>query len=267
MVSSVYGSFRDLVSIDQSTVFYCLETPTKVFLFPKVVHTQTALMALDLHAAPADIHYFVTVSTKHDLSAEQVAGLVTWHKLRPTCLLVKEFRSDGVAHFHSVFKSSVKRANTVTRNLTRLFATLEIQVVIGVTIVVKKVTDLIGIWHYVLKDLEPDSKPLVIRGWRLTWIREQLLSNLKKIPHKVLIKDDAFVEMRSSVGLVIEYSKRKGIPIAGKVGFRTCLCAMAEEGYRFEKVKIKQLYIHVLAQLHDTRPFASFIDSELMFLD
>lgn len=170
-----------------------------------------------------------------------------------------------MAHLHSCFRYDAKQTSTITKSLVRLFDTHQIPYETNVTIRVKKVTDLIGMFHYLTKELE--GKPLVLTGWRMAWIRQQCLDNLKKMPRKMLVKDDAFIDMRSSVGLVLEYSKRKGIPIAGRTGFRSCLCAMAREGYRFEKIKIRQLYIHVLAQLGDSRPFGSFIDNELQFLD
>lgn len=222
-------------------------------------------MSVDLHQGKKSKNYFLTLSPRQDLSSVHLAVVVDWHKLRTPCILVSEERTDGVEHYHSVFGDTASRAAKVTEKFNRLMDAGGLPYVKGVTLKIRAVTDLIGMFHYLTKDLG-DGKPLVLSGWKLSWIRQQCLENLKKIPKKMLMRNDRLIGVAGSVGLVLEYSKRKGIPLTGKESFRRCLMEMAKEGYRFEKIKIRQLYVHVMAQCGDARAFGAMIDNELQFL-
>ncbi len=222
-------------------------------------------MALDLEGENAPAHYFLTVSTKADMSAEQLAGLTSWHKLRTPCLLVREFRSDGVAHFHSVFGSKVKKANTVTLNLRRLFLSLHIPVQVGVTIKVKRAPHLVGMFHYLTKDLG-DEKPLVLTGWKMSWIKQQCIDNVKNIPNKMLVKDDHFLKMRTAPGRILAYAKAKGFPIVDKDSYLRLCDQMLIDGFCFDLLKLDMIYGRVMGRLGDARAFHSHHEGKLAFM-
>lgn len=211
--------------------------------------------------------YCITISPRTTMDQSDRRKLCTWHSRFESVLLVAEDRpSDGVEHYHSLIASPVKSAQAITRQLITLYKSNQWEFVKGVTIRVKTCVDRIGWFHYLTKDLGGNA-PLGIKGWKMTWIKEQCLNNLKKMPHKMLARGQYMVNPKVGTRLVIEYAKARAIPLSGKEGFKQVLCAMAADGYQFEGAKLKFLYAQVMAMTGDSRAFASLIDNELHFLD
>lgn len=221
----------------------------------------------DEHIQVAHFEYCITISPRQSFTREERKKLCFWHSKFDSVLLVAEDRpSDGVEHYHSLIQANVKSAHSITKQLVRLFEREGWEYVKGVTCQVKSCSDRIGWMHYLLKD-QGDKAPLGIKGWKLSWIKQQCLDNLKKMPHKMLSKGQYMVNPKIGTRLVIEYAKARSIPLTGKDSFKTVLCAMAADGYQFEGAKLKFLYSQVMAMCGDARAFASLIDNELHFLD
>ncbi len=224
-------------------------------------------MEVDFHVQAGHYDYFVTVSPRREFLREERDLYCDWHSRFDQCLLVGEDRpQDGVEHYHSILQSSVKSAQSITRQLMCLFDRNQWPYTKGVTIQVKKVTDRVGLFHYLTKDLG-DKKPLKIKGWKMSWIRKQCVENVKKIPHKMLTKGGYTVNNKIGVQLVIEYAKARSLPLTGKMSFINVASEMAADGYAFASVKLKFLYSEVMAQTGDKRAFRSMLVNELNFLD
>ncbi len=194
--------------------------------------------------------YFVTLTSSDGFTSVQEDHIINWHRLHSDkCMLVKELHESGKTHYHSIICCSTPKMPTgVTRNLYRLYTTMNIEPVKGVSIVTKKVTDLVGMFHYLSKDLGGGS-PLFCLGWRYTWIKQQCVDGIKHIPHRLLRKDQYMVQMSSSVQLIIQWASAAGYPLTGRDSFISVCTEMQSKGYQFEKTKPKWLYAQVMAML------------------
>jgi len=196
-----------------------------------------------------DYQYFITLTTADDFSDEQQACVVSWHKLHSTkCLLVSELHDSGKRHYHSIIcVKAPKTAGKVTEKLSRLYKAMDLPHVPRVSIVVKKVTDQVGMFHYLSKDIPEGALPLLSWGWRYSWIKQQCVDGIKKIPHRLLRKDQYMVQNSSSVQLVLQYARAAAYPLTGKASFITVVTEMQSKGYQFEKIKPRWLYGQVMA--------------------
>ncbi len=212
--------------------------------------------------------YSITLTSANGFCEEAVRTFREWFRSRcDKCLLVRERHASGAIHLHAGATLQDKQTAQVTRKLRTVYNHLNIDIVPGVSIMVKRTSDQIGWFHYLTKDLQQNDHAVLVKGWKMTWIQEQCLANLKKIPYKMLAGDDYSMRMDTATGLVLEYSKRKGLPISGKASFTDCLCHMSADGYQFHRLKLKFLYGHVLSRLGYSSAMRSLIENEIMFLD
>jgi len=193
--------------------------------------------------------YFVTLTSSDGFSSVQEGQIVSWHRSHSEkCLLVSELHDSGKTHYHSLLTCRApKMPAAVTRNLDRLFAAMDIEPVTGVSIVTKKVTDFVGILHYLTKDLPQGAKPLLCIGWAYSWIKQQCIDGIKHIPRSMLRKDKYMVQSSSSVQLIVQYARAAGYPLTGKASFIAVATEMQSKGFQFEKIKPKWLYAQVMA--------------------
>ncbi len=211
--------------------------------------------------------YAITLTCSKGFDPADLTQLKKYFKqVTDSTLLVSEEHASGHVHVHAATMQKQKTTNEVTRLFERFYANvLDIVPTIGVSIVVKKVSDKIGWFHYLLKDQQ--GPPLMCHGWKLTWIQEQCISNLKKIPKRILLKDVHALDNRVAVPTILEYAKRTNNPLTGKTAFASVVAEMMAKGYAFHKCRLKMLYVHVMAHTGDMRPAMSFIMGELTFID
>lgn len=223
---------------------------------------------MDHYSSQHGKSYFITLTSADDLSPFEI-HLKDWHTLHSDrCIMVRESHQDDSVHYHSLFvTNSMNSSQAVSRSLERLYKKHDIAWVKGRSIVVKTQTDQVGLFHYITKDIPANGKPLLIIGWRYTWIKAQCIANLKKLPLKLLKKGTVCVSRRVAVALVLEYAKAQGAVITGKFSFAELIAKMASEGYQFDMVAFKFLYCQVMARMGHTRPMVSMVEGDLHFLD
>lgn len=208
--------------------------------------------------------YWITLTSSQGFCDAQEDQVVQWHRRNSEkVFLVSEFHESGEKHFHSVlacFKPKI--AGKVTEKLVRLYRSMEIDVVTGVTIKVKRVNDFVGILHYLCKDLVGD--PLLLIGWRMSWIKAQCLANVKKMPHKVLLKNKKLVTVRTAVDLVVQFASAGGYPLTGVDSFATVTGAMVVDGFRFGNVRLKPVFCQVMAVVGSPSYWREHVNLECM---
>lgn len=209
----------------------------------------------------------MTVSPRHDLTEPQEKALVEFHRQEGDfAFLVSELRpGDNVKHYHSVFQSRTTNAATTRKKIERRLVAADLEIEVKVTVKVKTCSDLIGWFHYLTKDT--DYVRLLIKGWQMTWIKEQCLANVRKIPHSVLLKSKHHITSKGATARILAYAKAKDWPITGKESFKQIVCQMASEGYEFQNIKVKWCFAQCLAMSGNHKAMCSLIDMELQFLD
>lgn len=234
----------------------CPKTPSRGGDTPSVARSVTLTM----------FGYAITLTRAGAFDQQQNSVIRTWFKQNTdSCLLVVEQHASGGLHYHAATSQKQKTTNEVTRLLDRFYEAQGWQSVRGVSIKVRRMSDRIGWFHYLCKDLK--GSPLLVQGWKMTWIQQECKDNLKKVPRKILCKDSYLVTQSVGSGLVIQYAKRTGNPLTGKESFAFVCSTMMSEGYQFHQVRWKHLYCHVMALCGDLRPAHSFIIGELIFID
>ncbi len=167
-------------------------------------------------------------------------------------------------HLHGVFRVPQKQAGQVTQRFKTLYKRLDLPWVPNVSVKVKKTVELIGWFHYMLKD--QTGPPLVLTGWRMTWITEQMQAAVKKIPRKVLEQDQVMLSSRTVIPLIIEFAKAHALPLCDKCSFIEVVLAMEADKYSFQLVRKKTVFCEVMSRCGRSSFSRDAWDQELNFL-
>lgn len=218
---------------------------------------------IDCNGCRSDLFYYcITLCCKGDWTDAQELAVIEWHRRGDFCCLVWEFHRDGSKHYHSLLAvKTPKSTNAVVRALERFYEKQMLEVVKGISIVVKRMTEMQGWMGYLMKD---KHTPLLTYGWSLNWIKEYAKSNLKKMPLKMLKGETYMVQKNTSVELVLKYSDLEDIPITGKYSFIECCISMQASGYQFDNIKKSSLYTNVMARVNCLAESRSVWEMELM---
>lgn len=224
-------------------------------------------MTLDLNADTDYPAFTFTFTSSTDFLPSQEDQLVQWHKKRSSfCLLVQEFHDDGRRHYHSVIAAPKPRDTSGwTRACATLYKAMDIEVVKGITYRVKKETDRVGWFHYLLKTQK--GNPLFLRGWTYSWIKEQCKANVKKMPHKILCKEVVVLSKATASQSVLKYAEATGQKLTGKISFANCVADMINDKYIFSGVSYKHVYSEVMVQSGNRTATVNMVLGELHFLD
>ena len=211
--------------------------------------------------------YFLTLTCPIDFTDDQERHIVHWHRANSEkTLLVRELHRDGRPHYHSVIHVlAPKQTASVTRKLEVLYKKMDIEWTHN-AVCVKKLTCPIGMFWYIIKDLHGEP-PLLIIGWQMSWIKDQCKANVKLTPNKLLSKEVLMLRDSSSVARVIKWAEVSGYPLTDKPSFINVVTAMQSEGYQFEKIKPKWLYVQVMAMCGHMAPARSMWENELFALE
>jgi len=206
-------------------------------------------MNIDLDADDDLPAFTFTFTAAVDFTAGQQDQLVQWYRKKASfCLLVRELHDDGRPHYHSVIAArSPKNTGTWTRACTTLYKQMDIENVKGISFRVKKETDRVGWFHYLMKD-QGSSPPLLLMGWKMSWIKQKMLEGIKKIPRKLLTKDVTVLTKATAAQSVLKYAAAMGRKITGKISFCDVCCAMEHDKYIFGGYQLKHIYREVLNQ-------------------
>lgn len=208
--------------------------------------------------------YAITLTLRDGFTPDHFTAVRHYFDLTcESCLVVAEDHASGGIHFHAATSQRQKTTNEVTRLLHRYYSKQGWEVTPR-SVQVKRMADRVGWFHYLTKDLT--GPPVLVRGWRMTWIQQQCMDNLKKMPRRLLRKDTFVVTHAEGPRLVIEYAKRTGCVLSGKDSFIDVCCQMSRNGYQFHQIRWKQLYTHTMSMCGDMTPMQSFIVGELTFL-
>jgi len=206
---------------------------------------------------------FTTTSPGFD--TPQIEIITKWcRRNSDACFLVEE--QAATRHLHAAFRCTQKSTNQVSKKCETLYKSMDLPWVVNTSVKVKKMRELIGWFHYLKKDLGTRT-PLLLTGWQMTWITKQCQDNVKKIPHKTLLKHDYQMTTKNSTSMVIEYASAHNMMLCDKFSFADVLTAMATECYTFEGVRIKWLFCQVMARMDQPRFMKSFILGELNFIE
>ena len=193
----------------------------------------------------------------------QVQAICDWARLSSdSCMVVEETTSHR--HLHGVFRVTQKQTGQVTRKFKTLYDKLQLPWVANVSVKVKKTTELIGWFHYMLKD--QTGPPLVLTGWKMTWITAQCLAAVKKIPKKILTKDQVVLSSRDAVPLIIAFASANSMPLCDKNAFIEVCLAMEADKYNFQNIKRKAVFCETMTRMGHPRFSRSMWEQELDFL-
>lgn len=219
-------------------------------------------------AATTKIHsYAFTLTTQDGFTDLQVAQFSDWFSANAdTACLTRELHKSGKIHLHACADLRKSSTNSVTRVFTNLYERLNIPCQKGVSIRIKKVTDRLGWFHYLAKDLAVGQSPVLCHGYLWGDIQEQLKLAVKKIPNKMVKGDDHTMNMVTAPNRVLEYAKSVGCPISGADSFAEVISLMAEDGYQMHNLKFKILYAQCMAKCGRRSIMRDLVLSELAFL-
>ncbi len=227
-------------------------------------------MSLDIHSTAGHTPFFITWTAVGEYAEDFEKKLCDWHSKKcDTALVVSEGGPGEVEHLHyhslGVFRDG--RANGIKRQCDTLYKKLNMEMGKN-TVKVKSVPEIVGLFHYLTKDLK-DDPPLMIKGWRMSWIKAQCLANLKKMPHKMLLQDQYTLTPKTAVNIIIQYAKRKGLVLVDRLSFRDCLKSMVRDHYRVNGIwgKITIICAEVLMECGNDSMFDAVFDHAFFGLE
>ncbi len=211
--------------------------------------------------------FAITLTTSSGFTEQQISDIKIWFtRVCDTVLLTVEKHKSGKVHLHAAAEFKCAQTNALTRKFARLYDTLNIPLQKGVSVKIKKVTDRIGWFHYLSKDIPAGQEPALIIGYKWGDIQEQCRAAVKKIPNKMVKGEDHTMNMVTAPNRVLEYAKSIAHPIEGKESFAEVLSLMAEDGYQMHNLKFKILFAQVMAKNGRRSVMKDLILSELNWM-
>ncbi len=225
-------------------------------------------MSLDLTNETGRTNYHITLTAVSVFPEGFDAPLITW--VRKKCsmaLLVSEGGPDTDKHLHYHCLGSWTTTNTsnVTQACKTFYKKNKMEWSKN-AVKVTKVPELYGLFHYLLKDVCPNTEPLLVIGWRLSWIKEKIKENLMKMPHCMLLKKRYMLTPKTATPMLCKYADAVGVQVTCKESFKSLCVRMVKDGYDFSNVKWRILYAQVMVHFGDDHALESLIDGELQFI-
>lgn len=133
---------------------------------------------------------------------------------------------------------------------------------------VKKCTHLVGAIQYASKELKENdkSKLISLKGWKQSWIDEQIKNRVLYIPHNVLKARGRRITQQVGAALVFEWCTAHNMKVVCKTDILTVVKMMAKEGYLFGCIKPVSLYVDVCALFGSGQATEDYFFNALHFL-
>jgi len=212
----------------------------------------------------------LTSSDANGFTKGQVQMIKQWHVHNTDqCLLSQENHDSGLPHFHSYVTVSNKKAQGLTCKFKTLYKAMDIAWSHN-AVCVKTAANPAGWMGYCLKGLKDDAIPLLVKGFKLTWLKEQAMQSIKEREHKRKGRspDDPFlVGSKNAVRLCLEFADKKGLPVSCKHTFALLVAAMMEDNYNFDRIRFEQLYCQLRCKQGSHTSAVSMIMGKLQFID
>ncbi len=212
----------------------------------------------------------LTSTDPSGFSKDQQKQIKAWHiDNTDQCLLSRELHGSGFPHYHSYVTVRNKQPAGLTRKLKTLYKTMNMDWSHN-AVVVKTATDPAGWMGYCLKDLKSDERPLMLKGYKLSWIKDQAMQSMKQREHKRKGRsaDDPFVLCsKNAVRLCLEFADKKGLPVSSQHTFALLCAAMMEDNYNFDRIRYEQLYCQLRCKQGNHTSAVSMIMGKLQFID
>lgn len=173
--------------------------------------------------------------------------------------------SGGNSHLEGIVEFDTEKTSNVTDRIKRIYKKLDIEVMCR-TIVVKRVTRLIGAMIYASKELREEGKLVLLKGWEQSWIDQQAKDNVKEIPHSILRKKGTRLTQGTGAAVVHEWCLANNMQVTDKEEYRQVGKLMGSEGYLFGGIRHIGIYQDVCALFGDGRAVGDAIESALRFL-
>ncbi len=210
-------------------------------------------------------HFAITFTSPIGFTPDQENRIVFWHKSHSeSAYVVSELHESGLTHYHSVIACvTPSAAGKVTQNLSRLYAQLGLEHKAGLTTLVKKVSDLLG-WFAYMRKHQKDRKPLLLVGWKASWIKQQCIDRVKTLKNTHFTKGKFIVSKITACDVILKYAQAAGVPLTSKDCYFRLIPEMIRQGYRFIGLRHANIYGHIAAMLGDDRPMISVLELELL---
>ncbi len=213
-----------------------------------------------------ELHQFsITLTSPSGFTSVQETLIARWHVSHSeSCYLVSELHASGLKHYHSVIACvSPAAAGKVSVNLGRLYASMDLDHKAGLTTKVNKIRDLIGWFAYMRKD-QKEKAPILLMGWKMSWIKQQCIDNVKKMKNTHFQKGKFIISKVTACDVIFEYAKAAAIPLTNKEAYFRLIPEMIRQGYRFIGLRHANIYGHIAALLGDDRPMISVLEYECL---
>ncbi len=212
--------------------------------------------------------YKITLTRSGGLTDENVENLIKYFtKQCKHAYLVNEYGESGSnSHIEGVVEFDTEKTFNVTRAISNVYLKLGIEVIPGITMVVKSVYSLQGCLSYASKELREKGHVVLLIGWEESWIKNKTKLIGKRKSPTTLLGLGKWVTKRTAPAEIYTWCQTNNRKIACLRAYREVLVSMGEEQYMFDKGIHKCTYANVMSLFEDGSGIGQIIDDECRFL-
>ncbi len=212
------------------------------------------------------MYFKVTLTTTGGLSKPNLVEIKKYFSQCTHAYLTVEYGANGDnCHVEGCVEFSTVNTSNVTNRMKTLYCTMGLEWG-PFAVKVKKATHLIGAIIYASKEIKEKGELLLLKGWKQSWIDQQIKDNVKSIPHKMLKSKGTRVTQNTGGALMYEYAVANNMRVRNKAEYLEVVEQMGNQNYLFGAIRHKGVFQDVCALFGDGSAAAACAEAELHWL-
>lgn len=188
------------------------------------------------------MYFTITLTKRNGFEISEVQALIELIQAKcENAYLAEEFGDGGNRHVQGVLSLSFKRTDAVHSWLDRMYGCVGLESTTR-SVCVKKCTNLCGALIYTEKEISSGGRLLLIKGWKSSWIDQQVKNNVKDIPYKMLKKKKTILGLSTAAAVIHEYGLAHNMHVDSKESFVLILKAMSDNGFAVGHLRMVPVY-------------------------
>ena len=213
-------------------------------------------------------HYTITLTGPGGLTDSNIGVAKQWFDENcVNCYVVNEFgESEQFSHLQVVCEFPTKKTSNVSVRMKRLYKLMEVEVVNRISFKVKACTHISGAIWYATKEVHGKGKVILLKGWRQSWIDQQVKDGEKSRPVKEYKNVGIRLSNTTAPGAMFKWCQAHNMVVRSKANFIEVGKQMACEGYQFGTCKAKGLFMDVCGLFQSSDALAAVWTNDLFFI-
>jgi len=213
-------------------------------------------------------HYTITLTGPGGLTVDHIGVAKQWFNENcVNCYVVNEFGdSELFSHLQVVAEFNTKKTSNVSGKMKKLYALMDIEVLPRITYRVKALSEMVGAIWYASKEINGKGNVVLLKGWRQSWIDEQVKAGEKKRPVKEYEKLGIRLTNNTAPGAMFKWAQAHNMQITNKAEFIAVGKQMTCDGYQLGGCRVKGLFMDVCGLFKNGDALEAIWTNDLFFI-